>query len=149
MDIQNALAFALEQRRSVLVTIKRDGHPQLSNVLHVIGDDGTIRVSITATRAKYHNLVRTPWAAMHVTSADFWQYAVLECDVELSAVAAAPDDAVWFTEISAGKLGRLRDGRVREFPLPRANAAPVIRRVAMRTATCSCSCSPRPAACWR
>ncbi|HEY2297099.1 MAG TPA: PPOX class F420-dependent oxidoreductase [Jatrophihabitans sp.] len=93
MDVQNALAFAREQRRSVLVTMKRDGHPQLSNVLHVIGDDGTIRVSITATRAKYHNLVRTPWAAMHITSGDFWRYAVLECDVELSAVAAAPDDA--------------------------------------------------------
>jgi hypothetical protein len=30
---------------------------------------------------------------MHITSGDFWRYAVLECDVELSAVAAAPDDA--------------------------------------------------------
>jgi len=59
MDVQKALAFARAQRRSVLVTMKRDGHPQLSNVLHVIGDDGTIRVSITATRAKYHNRVRT------------------------------------------------------------------------------------------
>jgi hypothetical protein len=30
---------------------------------------------------------------VHVTSSDFWRYAVLECDVELSAVAAAHDDA--------------------------------------------------------
>jgi PPOX class probable F420-dependent enzyme len=93
MDVANALEFGREQRRSVLVTLKRDSRPQLSNVLHLIGDDGVIRVSITATRAKYHNLVRTPWAAMHVTSADFWRYAVLECDVELSPIAAAPDDA--------------------------------------------------------
>lgn len=93
MEVDDALAFAREQRRSVLVAMKRDGHPQLSNVLHVITDGGLILVSMTSTRAKYHNLVRTPWAALHVTSADFWKYAVLECDVELSAVAAAPDDA--------------------------------------------------------
>jgi len=31
---------------------------------------------------------------------------------------------VWFTEITAGKLGRLRDGRISEFRLPRANARP-------------------------
>jgi len=92
MELGAALGFAREQRRSVLVALKRDGRPQLSNVLHVISDDGLIRISMTSTRAKYHNLVRTPWAALHVTSGDFWRYAVLECDVELSAVAAAPDD---------------------------------------------------------
>lgn len=93
MEIAEALAFARDQRRSVLVALKRDGRPQLSNVLHVVSDDGLVRVSLTSTRAKYHNLVRTPWAAVHVTSSDFWRYAVLECDVELSAVAVAPDDA--------------------------------------------------------
>jgi PPOX class probable F420-dependent enzyme len=93
MDVSDATAFAREQRRSVLVTLKRDGRPQLSNVLHLVGDDGLIRVSITADRAKYHNLAREPWAALHATSSDFWHYAVLECDVTLSEVAAAPDDA--------------------------------------------------------
>jgi PPOX class probable F420-dependent enzyme len=93
METSSALEFARKQRRSVLTTIKRDGHPQLSNVLHLVGDDGTIRVSITADRAKYHNLKREPWAALHVTSEDFWSYAVLEADVELTPVAAAPDDA--------------------------------------------------------
>ena len=93
MQVESAVAFAREQRRSVLVALKRDGRPQLSNVLHVIDDDGLIRISMTATRAKYHNLVRTPWAAVHVTSPDFWRYAVLECDVELTPVAAAADDA--------------------------------------------------------
>jgi PPOX class probable F420-dependent enzyme len=92
MELDTALGFAREQRRSVFVALKRDGRPQLSNVLHVVSDDGLIRVSITSTRAKYHNLVRTPWAAVHVTSADFWRYAVLECEVDLSAVASAPDD---------------------------------------------------------
>ncbi|WP_167478313.1 PPOX class F420-dependent oxidoreductase [Nocardia arthritidis] len=93
MDITTALDFAREQRRSVLTTIRRNGRPQLSNVLHVVGDDGIIRISITADRAKYHNLVRDPWAALHVTRADFYAYAVLEGAVELTPVAAAPDDA--------------------------------------------------------
>ena len=53
-----------------------------------------VRVSITADRAKYKNLVRDPRApSLHVTREDFFAYVVLEGDVELSAIAAAPDDA--------------------------------------------------------
>jgi PPOX class probable F420-dependent enzyme len=93
MEIQQALQAARDRNQSVLTTIKRDGKPQLSNVLHGVGDDGVIRVSTTADRAKYANLRRTPWAALHVDGADFWSYAVLEGDVALSDVATAPDDA--------------------------------------------------------
>lgn len=93
MEISQALAAARARHQSVLTTIKRDSRPQLSNVGHAVGDDGLIRVSITATRAKYHNLRRTPWAALHVNGRDFWSYVVLECDAELSAVAADPHDA--------------------------------------------------------
>jgi PPOX class probable F420-dependent enzyme len=93
MEISQALDAARRRQQSVLTTIKRDGKPQLSNVVHAVDDDGLIRISITATRAKYHNLRRTPWAALHVNGADFWSYAVLECDAELSAVAADAHDA--------------------------------------------------------
>jgi virginiamycin B lyase len=41
-----------------------------------------------------------------------------------TALAVAPDGSVWFTELSAGRLGRLREGRVTEFRLPRADARP-------------------------
>ena len=92
MDLSTALEFARTTTKSVLTTIRADGRPQLSNVLHVVGDDGVIRVSITTARAKYVNLRRTPWAALHVTSDDFWAYAVLEGDVTLSDVATSPDD---------------------------------------------------------
>lgn len=92
MEISQALEAARARHESVLTTIKRDGLPQLSNVVHAVGEDGIIRISITATRAKYHNLRRTPWAALHVNGQDFWSYAVLECDAELSAVATDPHD---------------------------------------------------------
>jgi len=92
MDIDEALTTARHHHRSTLVTLRRDGRPQLSNVLHGVDGTGLIRISTTADRAKYANLRRTPWAALHVNGDDFWSYVVLEGDVELSEVAAAPDD---------------------------------------------------------
>lgn len=93
MDLPGAVDFARSTRQSVLTTIRRDGRPQLSNVYHHVFDDGIIRISITADRAKYHNLRREPWAALHVTREDFFAYVVLEGPVELTPVAARPDDA--------------------------------------------------------
>ena len=80
MEIEKALQAARDRNQSVLTTIKRDGKPQLSNVLHAVGDDRVIRVSTTADRAKYANLRRNPWAALHVDGENFWSYAVLEGD---------------------------------------------------------------------
>jgi PPOX class probable F420-dependent enzyme len=93
MELNHALAFARGHRQSVLVTLRRNGRPQLSNVMHAVDGAGVVRVSITADRAKYHNLVRTPWAALHVTQEDFYAYAVLEGPVTLAPVAADPGDA--------------------------------------------------------
>jgi PPOX class probable F420-dependent enzyme len=93
MELATALDFARSHQRGVLVTLKRDGRPQLSNILYVVGDDDVVRISITADRAKYPNLTRTPWAALHVTRSDFYAYAVIEADAEVSPVAADPGDA--------------------------------------------------------
>jgi len=93
MELTTALGFAREHRRGVLVTLKRDGRPQLSNIMYALGDDDLVRVSITADRAKYRNLLRDLRGSLHVTQDDFWAYVVLEGDVDLSEVAAAPDDA--------------------------------------------------------
>jgi len=92
MDLTDALAFARTTRQSVLTTIRSNGRPQLSNVLHSVSEDGIIRISITADRAKYKNLRREPWAALHVTREDFYAYAVIEGDVELSPVPTSLDD---------------------------------------------------------
>lgn len=94
MDLDEALKFAQTTQHGVLVTMRSNGRPQLSNVLQHCSDDGVIRVSVTGDRAKYVNLARDPWAAMHVTRSDFFAYAVLEGAVELTPIAAAPNDAV-------------------------------------------------------
>jgi len=92
VELPDALDFARTNRWSVLATIRGNGLPQLSNVAHYVSDDGIIRISVTASRAKYRNLLRRLWAALHVTRPDFFAYAVLEGVVELSPVAAQPDD---------------------------------------------------------
>ena len=93
MDLATALEFVRAHRNGVLVTQKRDDRPQLSNIIYTVDDAGLIRISITADRAKAKNLARQPLASLHVSREDFWAYVVLEADVELSPVAAAPDDA--------------------------------------------------------
>ena len=93
MDLTAAVDFARSHPRGVLVTQKRDGRPQLSNVMHTVDDSGLVRISVTADRAKTKNLARDPRASLHVTRDDFYAYVVLEGDVALSPVATRPDDA--------------------------------------------------------
>ena len=92
MDIATALEFAGNRTKSTLVTIRQDGRPQVSNVLHVL-DGGVVSMSLTDTRAKTRNLRADPRACLHVTDESFWQYVVLDGVVELSPVAADPQDA--------------------------------------------------------
>ncbi|MFE5401630.1 PPOX class F420-dependent oxidoreductase [Streptomyces sp. NPDC056580] len=82
-----------EGNGGVLVTLKKDGRPQLSNVTHVYSpDERIIRVSLTDDRAKTRNLRRDPRASYHVTTADRWAYAVAEGTADLSPVARDPHD---------------------------------------------------------
>ena len=93
MDLDTALAYARTHPRAVLITLKVGGRPQSSNVLQWTDAEGVVHVSVTDTRAKVRNLRRDPRVSIHVTADDFWSYAVLEGDAELTAVAADPGDA--------------------------------------------------------
>src|SRR6185312_14043872 len=73
-----AMALSSSDRRLVELIADRDG-----GVLTTIKRDG---------RPKYRNLLRDPRASLHVTTPDFWGYAVAEATAELSPVAAEPDD---------------------------------------------------------
>ena len=94
IDLAEALAFVREHDRGVLVTMRKDGRPQLSNIIYVPDDNDVIRISVTDARAKTKNLRRDPRASLHVTRADFFAYVVLEGTVALSPVAADPGDPV-------------------------------------------------------
>jgi PPOX class probable F420-dependent enzyme len=93
-DATALLDLLNSEHRGVLVTIKRDGGPQLSNVDYTY-DPATrvLRFSVTDGRAKTVNLRRDPRASFHVTTAQGWSYAVAEGIAELSPVASDPADA--------------------------------------------------------
>ena len=93
MEISDALDFARERHHGIIIAQKRDGRPQSSNIAYYVDDDGVIRISVTDGRAKTANLRRTPQASLHVNRDDFWAYVVIEGDVELTPVAADPNDA--------------------------------------------------------
>ncbi|WP_225826018.1 PPOX class F420-dependent oxidoreductase [Streptomyces naphthomycinicus] len=87
------LGLLAEGHAGVLVTLRRDGRPQLSNVSHAWDpEERIIRISVTDDRAKTRNLRRDPRASYHVTSGDRWAYTVAESIAELSPVAADPHD---------------------------------------------------------
>ena len=93
MELTTALDFVRAHRQGVLTTLRREGRPQMSNIVYATDDSGMVRISVTAPRAKTKNLQRDPRASLYVCGDDFWAYAVVEGDAELSPVAADPGDA--------------------------------------------------------
>ncbi|HLJ07746.1 MAG TPA: PPOX class F420-dependent oxidoreductase [Acidimicrobiia bacterium] len=94
MELDQAVAFARARQHGVVVTIRRDGRPQLSNIIYLMDQDGSARISVTETRAKTKNLRRDHRAQLYVPGDSFWEYAVLEGSAQLSPPAADPDDEV-------------------------------------------------------
>lgn len=89
------LALLSAGRSGGLAVLKRDGRPQISTVSYGwYPAESLVRISTVDGRAKVANLRRDPRASLYVTSANGWSYAVLEGDIELSAVATTRDDAV-------------------------------------------------------
>ena len=106
MDLSAALAFARDRRQGVLATIRANGRPQLSNILFVPGGGDTLRISVTADRAKTANLRRDPRASLYVVGESFYQYAVIEATAALSAVAAETGDATVEALVEYYRLGQ-------------------------------------------
>jgi PPOX class probable F420-dependent enzyme len=82
IDLDRARQFLKVRHDGILVTIKRDGRPQLSNILYFLDEDGRIKISVTQTRAKTRNLRRDPRASLHVQGRDRYEYLVAEGTAE-------------------------------------------------------------------
>lgn len=91
MDTNEALDFAADHSKGVLLTIHADGMPHASNVLYATFD-GAVHVSVTNDRVKTRNVRHDPRAAMHITSEDFGSWLVLEGEVRVSGITNDPDD---------------------------------------------------------
>jgi PPOX class probable F420-dependent enzyme len=80
--------------RGTLVTLRREGRPQLSVVDYTF-DPATqvIRFSTTHDRAKTRNLRRDPRASFYILAADGWSYTVADGTASLTPVASGTGDA--------------------------------------------------------
>lgn len=92
MDIQDALEFIEARHWGVLITLRKNGRPQASNIGYGVFDEA-IHISVTDSRAKTANLRRDNRASFHVTSDDFWKFVVVDGPAELSRVTTDPDDS--------------------------------------------------------
>ena len=87
------LALFAELRGGSLITLKRDGRPQASVVIHVWDPARrAVLISVTDDRAKTRNLRRDPRASYHVVAPDLTAWAVGEGFAELTPPAADPHD---------------------------------------------------------
>ena len=87
------LALFAQLRGGSLITLKRDGRPQASIVIHVWDPDRrAVRISVTDDRAKTRNLRRDPRASYQVVAPDLHARAVGEGFAELTPPAADPHD---------------------------------------------------------
>jgi PPOX class probable F420-dependent enzyme len=69
-------AFVKEQKLGVLATQKKDGTSQLSPIYYAY-QDGRIVISITKTRAKYHNIRRNPQVSICIVSPEGRPYVTV------------------------------------------------------------------------
>ena len=83
MNQDAARAFIAGSHSGVLATIKRDGRPQMSNMVYLLDDDGRIKMSTRAPNVKVRNIRRDPRVSLSIEapSGDQWgmkHYLVVE-----------------------------------------------------------------------
>lgn len=107
MELSTALEFASTRKHAALITLRKDGRAQSSDVVYII-DDGTFVISLTETRAKTKNMRRDNRIVLHISSPEEWSYVSIDGTVELSEVTTAVDDEVndalvqYYEDISGG-----------------------------------------------
>lgn len=92
VDLTEALRWAAERKNGVLITIRRDGRPQSSDVVYAVDGD-TFVISVTDDRAKTANMRRDPRVVVHLTDPSSWSYLSFDGVAELSAVTTTPGDS--------------------------------------------------------
>jgi PPOX class probable F420-dependent enzyme len=94
MDLSTALPWAAQRSNAVLITIRKDGRPQSSDIAYWLnqGDDPSFDISLTADRAKTANMRRDPRVVLHITEPSSWSYLSFDGTVELTPTTTDPAD---------------------------------------------------------
>ena len=91
MDLGQALTWARARQHGTLITIRKDGRPQSSDIAYAM-DGEHFLISITEGRAKTANLRRDARAVMHLSDPSAWSYLSFDGTVELSPVTNSTTD---------------------------------------------------------
>lgn len=92
MELTKALAWSAERKNAVLITLRKDGRAQSSDIVYAI-TDGRFEISLTDDRAKTVNMRRDPRVVLHITEPGSWSYLSFDGTVELTAVTTTVGDA--------------------------------------------------------
>ena len=91
---------------ATLATVGASGRPQLSTVWFLASADGTVQLSVNATRQKAKNMVANPKVALHIQDPSDWaRYLELRGD----AIVEPDDDYVFADQLGAKYDNDLRD----------------------------------------
>ncbi len=91
----------LDARFATLATVGASGRPQMSTVWFLASDDGTVQLSVNATRQKAINMVANPKVALHIHDPENWaRYLEVRGDATVE-----PDDDYAFADRLGEKYG--------------------------------------------
>jgi PPOX class probable F420-dependent enzyme len=101
MNRSEAEQLLQTHKQAVIATIRRDGRPQLSNVI-VVYREGDLWVSLTETRAKYHNMLRDPRVTLLINGDSFWQYLAVDGSARFVRLPEAAPMLREYYELASG-----------------------------------------------
>lgn len=91
MDITTALKWANDRRNGVLITLRKDGRAQSSDIAYAVDGD-TFVISLTNSRAKTANMRRDPRVVLHITEPGSWSYLSFDGVIDLLPPTTSVDD---------------------------------------------------------
>lgn len=99
---ESALAeFLSSHKRAVLATVRKDGRPQLSNVLTAYSE-GKLLISTRETTAKYRNLERDPRCTLLVQGDNFFRFVTLSGRASFTRLPEALGPLRRYYELASG-----------------------------------------------
>ena len=102
-DVPESHRDLLDAPFATLTTVGPTGRPQMSTVCFLASEDGSMQLSVNATRQKSLNMVRNPMVALHILDADEpFRYLELRGDATVE-----PDDDYVFADQLGAKYGGL------------------------------------------
>ena len=91
ITVDQAMEWAAARKHAVLITLRKDGRAQSSDVSYAVIDDAVV-ISLTADRAKTANMRRDPRIIVHITDPGSWSYVSFDGVADLGDVTTGPND---------------------------------------------------------